>query len=99
MALGATRILTENAHFLAKAPAAALRLKLVSYDDVLMGGESGLAHSSALFFLAARISLPLAEREKFEDPAILMRQMQQDGLTLAARALGPVNDPSRANQV
>lgn len=39
------------------------------------------------------------ERDTFEDPAVLMKQMQKDGIALAPRALGPVNDPRLANQV
>jgi hypothetical protein len=41
----------------------------------------------------------LPERQHFEDPAILMRDMQRDGMTLSQRVLGRVPDPTDVNQV
>lgn len=41
----------------------------------------------------------MVARAAFEDPAVLMQQMQQEGLVLTRRALGRVNDPSLENQV
>jgi hypothetical protein len=40
-----------------------------------------------------------AAREQFEDPAVLMKNMQANGLTLSQTALGPMGDPNDPNQV
>eukprot|EP01147_Barroeca_monosierra_P004187 gene4187-6533_t len=39
-----------------------------------------------------------AERNDFEDPAVLMRKMREDGLVLSRTVLGRQNDPSAPNQ-
>jgi len=49
--------------------------------------------------LTSHAAAEQAPRAAFEDPAVLMRRMQGEGLALTQRVLGRVNDSTAANQV
>eukprot|EP00730_Choanoeca_flexa_P019487 TRINITY_DN9519_c0_g1_i4.p1 TRINITY_DN9519_c0_g1~~TRINITY_DN9519_c0_g1_i4.p1 ORF type:complete len:438 (+),score=95.23 TRINITY_DN9519_c0_g1_i4:60-1373(+) len=63
-------------------------------------GHQNVDRECPLFGKAAELPPDQAEvsREHFEDPAVLMKSMRANGLTLSQTALGPMGDPNDPNQ-
>eukprot|EP00045_Choanoeca_perplexa_P000675 m.15443 g.15443 ORF g.15443 m.15443 type:complete len:399 (-) comp10465_c0_seq2:30-1226(-) len=63
-------------------------------------GHQNVDRECPMFGKAAELPADQAEvsRQQFEDPAVLMKNMQQHGFTLSQTALGPMGNPNDPNQ-
>jgi hypothetical protein len=69
------------------------------WTESVLSSASRASTTKAKLVRDVPCALTLLARAAFEDPAVLMQHMQQEGLVLSRRALGRVNDPAMENQV